>query len=133
MPRILLIDDDRLVRTTVARALIKAGHEVIQATDGREGVDLTRVSRFDLVITDLIMPGQEGVETITILRKEQPQLPVIAISGGLPNTALYLEIARKIGAKRVLAKPFTTEELLAVIAEVLPDPARPPPKDTDSS
>jgi CheY-like chemotaxis protein len=123
MPRILLIDDDPVLRSVLAAALSRAGHEVIQATDGKQGVDVARVTPLDLVITDLIMPVQEGVETIAILRKELPQLPVIAISGGVPNSPLYLGIASRIGARRVLAKPFSTEEILHAVAEVLAPPA----------
>lgn len=123
MSRILIIDDDASLRTVLAKTLMMEGHEVLQAGDGKEGVDLARVTPLDLIITDIVMPIQEGVETITILRKELPELPIIAISGGVPNSPIYLNIAENIGARRILAKPFTTSELFAVIAEVLP-PAR---------
>ncbi len=119
MPYILLIDDDELLRGVLAKALDHAGHQVIQAADGQQGVELARATPVDLVITDLIMPVQEGVETIVKLRRERPDLPIIAISGGVTNSKIYLEIASRIGAKRILAKPFTPQELLAVIAEVL--------------
>ncbi len=122
MSRILLIDDDNLLRNVVSKALVHAGHSVMQAPDGRQGVDIARVAELDLVITDLVMPVQEGVETIVQLRREHPKLPIIAISGGLTNSSIYLEIAAKIGAKRVLAKPFTPQELIvetdAVMAEI---------------
>jgi DNA-binding response OmpR family regulator len=119
MPRILLIDDDELLRGVLSKTLGHAGHTVIQAADGQQGVELARASIFDLVITDLVMPVQEGVETILVLRREQPKLPVIAISGGLSNSKLYLDIAAKIGAKRILPKPFTPQDLLRQIEEVL--------------
>lgn len=129
MARILLIDDDNALRGVIALTLTHAGHEVIQALDGRQGIDLSRVCPFDIVVTDLIMPHQEGMETIGILRREQPHLPIIAISGGLPNSELYLQIAEKIGARQVLAKPFAMSVLQAAIAEVLagspPAPASP--------
>ncbi len=118
MAQILLIDDDNSLRGVLAKSLGYAGHTVIQASDGQQGIELARVAHVDLVITDLIMPGQEGVETIVQLRREQPRLPIIAISGGLTNSTLYLEIAAKIGAKRVLPKPFTPQELIAAIDEV---------------
>jgi DNA-binding response OmpR family regulator len=120
MARILIIDDDEVLLAVISMALTQQGHEVLRAKDGKEGVDLALATHLDLVITDLIMPVQEGVETITILRKELPNLPVIAMSGGARNSALYLKIAGKIGAQRILAKPFGTDELLALIAEVLP-------------
>lgn len=121
MAQILLIDDDDLLRGVVAKALAYAGHTVVQARDGQQGVELSRVTAADIVITDLVMPVQEGVETIVQLRREHPGLPIIAISGGVSNSDLYLEIAKKIGAKRVLPKPFTPQELIAVINEVLAD------------
>ncbi|MSU47904.1 MAG: response regulator [Opitutus sp.] len=119
MARILLIDDDRALRNVVAKSLGYAGHEVIQAEDGLQGIELSRATTVDLVITDLIMPVKEGVETIILLCREHPNLPVIAISGGLSNSSTYLEIAAKIGARRVLPKPFTAQELIALVKEVL--------------
>jgi DNA-binding response OmpR family regulator len=119
MARILLIDDDDLLRGVLAKALTHAGHEVLQAMDGKQGVDVARATQLDLVITDLIMPIQEGVETIMTLAKEQPKLSLIAMSGGASNSKLYLQIAGKIGARRVLNKPFTPKELVKVIDEVL--------------
>lgn len=119
MARILLIDDDNGLRSVLAKALGHAGHEVIQASDGKRGCEIFRVTPFDLVITDLVMPVQEGVETIVQLRRENPQVPIIAISGGLTNSALYLNMAHKIGARKVLGKPFAPSELIAAVNEVL--------------
>jgi DNA-binding response OmpR family regulator len=127
MARILLIDDDDALRGVIALNLAQAGHEVIQALDGRQGVDLSRVCSFDIVVTDLVMPHQEGMETISILHQEQPHLPIIAISGGLPNSELYLQIAEKIGARQVLSNPFAISVLLAAIEDVLARSNRPPP------
>ncbi|MEI6464236.1 MAG: response regulator [Verrucomicrobiota bacterium] len=119
MARILLIDDDEMLRTVLAIAIDAAGHEVLQAEDGQKGMELVRTTSVDLVITDLIMPVQEGVETIMTLRRERPRLPVIAMSGGASNSKLYLDIAGKIGAKRMLPKPFTPRQLVALITEIL--------------
>jgi DNA-binding response OmpR family regulator len=119
MARILLIDDDDLLRGVLAKALTYGGHETIQASDGKMGVELARVTPVDIVITDLVMPVQEGVETIITLRREQPKLPVIAMSGGTTNSSVYLDIAGKIGARRVLSKPFTPKQLIETIDEVL--------------
>jgi DNA-binding response OmpR family regulator len=126
MARILLIDDDELLRGVLAKALTHGGYEVIQAGDGRQGLDLARAADFDIVITDLIMPVQEGVETIMVLRQEFPLLPIIAMSGGASHSELYLEIAAKIGARHVLAKPFTPKELMVTIHEVLEQDAKNP-------
>jgi two-component system, chemotaxis family, chemotaxis protein CheY len=117
--RILIIDDDELLRRVLAKSLVHAGHTAVEAADGRQGMDLIAATAIDIVITDLIMPVQEGVETILRLRRERPELPVIAISGGTANANLYLDIAAKIGARRILAKPFTPQELLQIVDEVL--------------
>jgi DNA-binding response OmpR family regulator len=119
MPRLLLIDDDELLRRVLASSLRHAGYDVVEAPDGRQGVDLFNATTFDIVVCDLVMPVQEGVETILKLRRAHPQLPIIAISGGVTNSGFYLDIASKIGAQRVLAKPFTPQELLHAIEELL--------------
>src|SRR5215217_6262281 len=107
MAQILLIDDDDLLRSVLAKSLGHAGYTVIQAIDGQQGIELAHAASVDLVITDLLMPVQEGVETIIKLKRQRPSLPIIAISGGASNSPLYLEIAARVGAKRILAKPFT--------------------------
>jgi DNA-binding response OmpR family regulator len=119
MAKILLIDDDEALRRVLSKALGHAGHTVIQASDGQQGMELARVTGVDLVVTDLVMPVREGVETILYLRRERPTLPIIAISGDGSNSELYLEIAAKIGAKRILPKPFTPPELIQLIDVVL--------------
>jgi DNA-binding response OmpR family regulator len=119
MANVLLIDDDEMLRTVLAIAMEQAGHTVLQAEDGQKGVELSRATNVDIVITDLIMPVQEGVETIMTLRRERPRLPIIAISGGVSNSKLYLDIAGKIGAKRMLPKPFAPRQLVALIEEIL--------------
>ena len=106
MAKILLIDDDTNLRTMTTMALAAAGHQVVEAKDGKQGVRLFHEHRPDLVITDLIMPDQEGIETIAQLRRAQPGRPIIAISGGLTHSALYLNIAAKVGAHHTLAKPL---------------------------
>jgi len=132
MPRILLIDDDDLLRGVLAKALTHAGHTVLQAGDGQQGVDVARATEVDLVITDLVMPVKEGVETILLLKRERPQLPVIAISGGVSNSPLYLDIASRMGARRVLAKPFMPQELIQTIEQVLAEAAAERPKSSES-
>ncbi len=123
MARILIIEDDELLRSVLANALEYAGHTVVQAGNGQEGVDLFRALPADLVLTDIVMPVQEGVETIIQLRKQRRTLPIIAMSGGVANAKLYLSIAGRIGAKRILAKPFTPQKLLEVVDEVLAEAA----------
>jgi CheY-like chemotaxis protein len=119
MRTVLVIDDDDVVRSLLVRALTGARFNVLEAADGQAGLALARTHALDLVVTDLIMPVQEGVETIMTLRRERPRLPVIAISGGATNSRLYLDIAGKIGARRILPKPFTPRELIQLIEQVL--------------
>jgi DNA-binding response OmpR family regulator len=121
MARILLIDDDDLVRRTLSYLLVRHGHTVIEASNGKDGLDLFKVSNADLVITDIVMPGKEGTEVLIELRKKTPPVKVIAISGGgRQGTADYLNVARHLGASKVLAKPFSGDELLSAISDLLP-------------
>lgn len=120
MPSLLLIDDDELFRETLALALTERGFEVMQARDGEEGVRLFRVVPADLVLTDIVMPNKEGVAVVTELRRDFPNLGIIAMSGGLAHDApLYLKLARTLGANRTLKKPFELAVLVAAINEVL--------------
>jgi DNA-binding response OmpR family regulator len=125
MARILLIDDDDALRHGIAQNLTRAGHTVLQAADGQQGTDLFHSMPVDLVLTDLVMPNKEGIETINELHREKPGLPIIAMSGGMIRSPMYLKIATTLGARRMLAKPFTREELLAAIEQEL---AAPPTK-----
>ncbi len=127
MARILIIEDDDLLRTLLVQTLTHSGHTVYQAADGRQGCDLFLATSPDLVLTDIIMPGQEGIETIVKLRHQQPRVAIIAMSGGATHSKFYLDIAAKLGARRILAKPFTPEELSSIINEVLAE-VNPPPK-----
>jgi CheY-like chemotaxis protein len=119
MARILIIEDDDLLRTVLTSALEFAGHSVVQARNGQEGIELFRTVPTDLVLTDIVMPVKEGVETIMTLHDERKSLPIIAMSGGAANAKLYLSIAGRIGAKRILSKPFTPQHLLEVVDQVL--------------
>jgi CheY-like chemotaxis protein len=122
MARSLLIDDDDLVRRTLCQLLVRHGHTVIEATNGKEGLDMFKTANADLVITDIVMPGREGTEVLIELRKRNPPVKIIAISGGgRQGTTDYLKVARHLGAARVLSKPFSGDDLLTAIREVLPD------------
>jgi DNA-binding response OmpR family regulator len=104
----------------VAQALTRSGYQVTEARDGAEGLRIHRGDPADLIITDVVMPEKEGLETILELRKEFPALKILAISGGGRNQpGDYLPVARKLGANRTLAKPFARAELLAAIRELL--------------
>lgn len=127
MAHVLLIDDDQALRDILAHILRLLGHEVTQAANGKEGVQCYRTRQADIVVTDLIMPEQEGLETILILRREFPAVRIIAMSGGARGSSSYLHIAEKLGARRALAKPFTGHQLAHLIDEVLVTPESPPP------
>ncbi len=120
MRNILIIDDDEQMRNLLCRAMEYAGFEVEAAADGRKGLRLFEENSYDLVITDLIMPEQEGMETITFLRKNHPGVKIIAISGGGrigPET--YLPAALELGANAAFAKPFPIDELINKVKELL--------------
>jgi DNA-binding response OmpR family regulator len=120
MARILLIDDDTLICRVMTKTLARAGHEVIEANDGQEGLKLFRTHRPVLVITDILMPKQEGITTILELRREAPTVTIIAISGGGQGYGMdYLDFARKLGADAVLPKPFRPAELTDVVNNLL--------------
>ena len=130
MARILIIDDDDTLRGIIGKSLTHAGHTVTQANNGKKGVAQFRSDPTDLVVTDMVMPEQEGMETIKILHREFPQLPIIAMSGGLDGSPLYLDLTRRLGATRTLTKPFTLQELRQAIDEILAQPPQPPAKAT---
>jgi DNA-binding response OmpR family regulator len=121
MARILLIEENDGLRTILAEHLALAGHTVIEAADGREGLDRFRQVGADLVVTDIVMPETEGFEVLRVLRNEQPPVTVIAVSGGgLGSGKDYLAVAQALGATKVLLKPFSPAVLIAAIHELLP-------------
>ncbi len=121
MARILVVDDESDIRTLVSRILKQAGHDVFEAAEGNEAVSLFRKHLPDLLITDIIMPEKEGLETISELRRDFPNIRIVAISGGgksLDREAC-LQFAKSLGANRALAKPFSKQELLDAVQDVL--------------
>jgi CheY-like chemotaxis protein len=120
MAHILLIEDDDGVRVMLRDTLVHYGHEVTEARNGREGLELYFQIKPDLLITDIVMPEKEGLELLMELRKRHQHAKVIAISGGgQKQRADYLQMARLMGAAQVLAKPFGNEALRAAVADVL--------------
>ena len=120
MPHVLLIDDEKLVRLTVRKILEAEGYEVSEAEDGMVGLESFKQQPFDLVITDIVMPECEGIETIAAIRKIKPDQKILAISGGGRNKNLdYLSMAVLQGAADKLAKPFSRSELLSVVTRCL--------------
>ncbi len=120
MTTILLIDDEPLILDFMTKALERAGYSILAESDGVAGIDCFQRENVDLVITDLVMPEKEGIQTIRELLAIRPDLKIIAISGGgVVPSDLYLGIAEKFGAKKVLNKPFLHNELLFAVQEVL--------------
>jgi DNA-binding NtrC family response regulator len=117
MADILIIDDDRQMRRLLMRILTGVGHTVRQAENGRDGVESFARQRADMVITDIVMPDMEGLETILSLRRENPTLPIIAISGG--TDPVYLRAAASLGATGSLRKPFAPTALLELVEAML--------------
>ncbi len=123
--RILLVDDDDGLRTALRRALEHENYVVLEASNGRQAVERLEATSVDLVITDIIMPDSEGIELVMTLHRTQPELPVIAISGGGNWTPeFHLSIAKKAGALHVFEKPFAVDELLKKVGELLQKPGR---------
>lgn len=120
MAKILVIDDDRMVRETLKLILSSVGHEIILANDGKQGVKTFSEVKPSLVITDILMPEKEGIETIADLRKIHPKVPIIAVSGGgRVGNMSFLKVAESFGANRTISKPFEPEDVLAAVTELL--------------
>ena len=118
MYRILLVDDDHDFRLMLKKLLEKNGYEVMHATNGIEALHLFQQYPARVVITDIIMPDMDGIETIIEMRKKYPDTVLIAISGGgRIGPVSYLNAARALGAAKILTKPFPNEELLKLLKE----------------
>jgi len=118
-PVILLIDDEKPFRAVIKQVLTRAGYDVVEAANGVEGINRFYEQPTDMIITDIIMPEKEGIETIIELKKAHPEVKLIAMSGGgWYGTDIDFDMAKKLGA-RTLDKPFELQELLDVISELL--------------
>ena len=120
MARILVVDDEPEVLLLLTDILESAGYEVVSATNGAEGLKEYQQGEIDLIVTDIIMPDKEGLESIMDYKQLNPDVKIIAISGGArigPHT--YLKMAEKFGARKVFSKPFRNKELLDAVEELL--------------
>ncbi len=122
-PSVLVVDDDPGVLRWLHLVLTEAGFEVTQAADGREAELLYREHPTDVLITDLVMPDREGLQTMTALQRDYPRLKIIAISGAVGGR--YLKLAGRLGAHAVLQKPLDKRELLDTIRRALDSPFHP--------
>ncbi|MDH4207147.1 MAG: response regulator [Desulfobacteraceae bacterium] len=126
MARILVIDDDVLVLDMLYESLTREGYDVLRASNGEQGLKLYREDPVDLIITDLIMPEKEGIETIIELRQDFPDVKIIAISGGgRIGTNNYLHLAKIFGVQRTFTKPVAREQLLDAIKELIKEGSSP--------
>lgn len=120
MARILIIDDEEEVRLVLREAFEYIGHEVVEAGDGQEGLQHYRATTPDLIITDLWMPVKGGLETIRELRREAPEVRIIAMSGGFSRDGVDgLDLAKQLGAQRVFLKPLRIPEMFDAVCEIL--------------
>lgn len=120
MNSVLIIEDDEFVMNMLKQTFEREGYEVGTASNGRIGVQLYQSKPYDVVITDLIMPDMEGIETISLLKKDHPQAKIIAISGGGRNSADdYLHLAEKLGAVRTFPKPVDRAELIEAVKNLV--------------
>jgi two-component system response regulator CpxR len=120
MATILIMDDEEAILSFLKERLMYEGFNVLTAIDGIEGLKLFNDNQVDLVITDIVMPRKEGIETIIEMKKICPDIKIIAMSGGGRNQPeSYLGIAKDAGAKYTFEKPFKTSDLVTAVYELL--------------
>lgn len=120
MAKILLIDDEHMVRELLSQVLTRAGYDVVTAENGSAAYGLCQFADIDLIITDIIMPEMDGLELIQEMQQRYPKMKIIAMSGGgRCSPQDYLEISNALGVSATLAKPFANKELLAMVKDVL--------------
>lgn len=122
MAKILVVDDDAAVLATIKLILDRVGHDVTTASDGKEGLAIFASAEFDLLLLDIFMPGMDGIETMRLVHRQRPRMPIIAISGkplNLDGTPDFLKMAVKLGAISSLQKPFKPAQLLEAVKSSL--------------
>ena len=119
-PLVLIVDDDAQFRRYLRTLLEREGFRICEAADGKQGWESYLRQHPQLIITDIVMPEQEGIELIITIKKQDPVTPIVAMSGGNAGFAEnYLEIAHNLGASATLAKPFTADMLRKTIRQVM--------------
>ncbi len=120
MARILIIDDNAPTRDILRQALERAGHEVVEASDGRGGIARQQTMPAEVIITDILMPDREGFEAIRELRRDFPTTGIIAMSGGGQiGCETLLTMAERLGAQRVFQKPFGLRDMLEAVHQLI--------------
>jgi two-component system chemotaxis response regulator CheY len=116
MKKILVVDDNILMRKLIIKLFNREYMLIDEAADGQQGLDMVANADYDLVITDIIMPQVEGLEMIMHIRKDNPNMKIIAISGGKPY---YLYMAKKLGIEAVFTKPLNQEKFYHAVKDIL--------------
>jgi DNA-binding NtrC family response regulator len=120
MTQLLIIDDDTQIRTVLRAMLEPAGYDIVEAANGQEALQCLQAMRVDVIMLDMLMPEEDGLETLSTLRRLDPQVKIIAISGGGQTGAVdVLTAAVHLGAHRTLQKPFTRQELIEAVRALL--------------
>lgn len=120
MAEILVVDDEHLLRSTLRHTLEAAGHVVREAANGVEAIDAIKRQRPALVVMDILMPEKEGIETILDIRRQFGEIKIIAMSGGgRVGDMAFLAVAEKLGADRIIAKPFSRDQLMSAVNALL--------------
>lgn len=115
--RVLIVDDESQIRDMLREWLTRTGYEVVDASDGKQAIEILRRQSFDVVVADILMPEKDGLEVIMYLQRESPLTRCVAISA--PSNRVFLQSAQLLGATRVVEKPFTGAEVEAAIREAL--------------
>ena len=120
MPRLLIVEDDDELAGFLSEKLAERGYEIVTAQNGNQALKALVAQSFDLVVTDILLPEKEGIETIREIKQIKPDLPIVAMSGGgIGSADLYLHLARYAGASKTIAKPFRIGELVLLIEDIL--------------
>jgi DNA-binding response OmpR family regulator len=118
---VLVVEDDDQYRKLLKEVLENFDYQVLTTANGKEAIKVFQEQAPKLVITDIIMPEKEGIETIRELRKLAPDVKIIAISGGgIGSADIYLKIAKTVGADRTIEKPMVIDDLMAAVTALLP-------------
>jgi CheY-like chemotaxis protein len=120
MPGVLIVEDDKELREMLKIALLRRGFTVLEAENGKDAITHFKPSLTDLVVTDLIMPEEDGLKVVIKLRELKPTIKIIAISGGgKVGPGSYLNLAKALGADAIYSKPFSINDLTAKIEQLL--------------
>jgi CheY-like chemotaxis protein len=120
MPGVLLVEDDKELREMLKMSLLRKGFTVQEAENGKEAISHFKPSITDLVVTDLIMPEEDGIKVVIRLRELKPTIKIIAISGGgKVGPGSYLNLAKALGADAIYSKPFSIKDLIVKIEQLL--------------